>query len=219
MRFVERDNAILKWINGFGFASADQIMRFMGIQKSACYARLKKLVSGGYLIHEYVLHGMPGVYRPTALGALTASDTLAPINSIKLSLFKHDLALVDLALYLSLEYEGVFTPNRRFKNEYAELSKELPSSIADGYLSLKDNDKSLIAVELELQAKAKSRLIVAMESHIENSFVSEVWYYCADDRLYLQLSNACASYEGIKVFSLEDYFANHNPHLIEKNSA
>lgn len=57
MIFQERDALILRWINGFGFASADQIRQFMKVGNTVAYVRIKKLVDGGSLTRERILHG------------------------------------------------------------------------------------------------------------------------------------------------------------------
>ena len=57
MIFQNRDVEILRWVNGFGFASADQICKWMGVGTTAGYVRVKKLVDGGYLARERILHG------------------------------------------------------------------------------------------------------------------------------------------------------------------
>lgn len=203
MKFMKRDKTILLWINGFGFASADQIMRFMGVQKSACYARLKKLVDGGYLVHDYVLHGMSGIYRPTPAGALISGDDLRPLNSIRLSTFKHDMALVDLALDLSEDHKSEFVPQRRFQHDCVALDLDMPKNIADGYISI-ENQEGLIAVELELYTKTKSRIIEDMEGHNGASFVSDVWYYCNEPRIFSLLESAARDFECVKAFMLPE---------------
>lgn len=65
MRFQQRDIEILKWVNGFGFASAAQISGFMRVVETTAYIRLKKLVSAGYLTRERILHGQSRIHRLT----------------------------------------------------------------------------------------------------------------------------------------------------------
>jgi len=75
MIFQERDAKILRWLNGFGFASADQIKRFMGVGKTAAYVRIKKLVEGGYLRQERILHGQARIHRLTKQGSVAINGS------------------------------------------------------------------------------------------------------------------------------------------------
>ena len=203
MRFVQRDEKILGWINGFGFANADQIMRYMGVQKSACYTRLKKLVEAGYLEHEYVLHGAFGIYKLTQKGVFASGDHLRPVGDIRLGTFKHDLALVDLALDICEILEGNFVPQRRLRHDEGLSGVGRFGRVSDGYLHLKDEEKP-IAIELELSVKARSRLNSIVNDYGSDLSVKEIWYFCNDQSVKSALQKASAGYSFIKIFDLHD---------------
>ena len=203
MRFVERDGEILRWMNGFGFANADQIMRFMGVKKSSCYARLKKLIEGGYLEHEYVLHGLSGIYKLTQKGTIASGDHLRGSGEIRLGTFKHDLALVDLALDLTDKTGGSFIPQRRIRHDEGLSGVGQTGHVADGYLYLPEQEKP-IAVELELTVKARSRLNAIIQDYGGNLAVSEVWYFCKEQSVISALQKAAQGYSFIKIFDLQN---------------
>ena len=203
MRFVKRDEKILGWINGFGFANADQIMRYMGVQKSACYTRLKKLVEAGFLEHEFVLHGASGIYKLTQKGVIAAGDHLRPVGEIRLGTFKHDLALVDLALDILDRAEGEFIPQRRIRHDEGLSGVGQIGHVADGYFYAKGEQKP-VAIELELSVKARSRLNSIVEDYGGNLFVSEVWDFCNDQSVKSALEKASKGYSFIKIFDLHD---------------
>lgn len=114
LRITDRDLHLLTFVTRHGFATAAQIglwsfseweagERELVVSMSMVYRRLGKLVSGGLLRHEYVLHGRPGVYLATRRCA-DFVDAGVPPAKVDLKSFDHDLAVVDLALSL----EGLF---------------------------------------------------------------------------------------------------------------
>jgi len=200
---MKRDEKILRWINGYGFANADQLMRYMDVQKSSCYARLKKLIEGGYLEHEYVLHGASGIYKCTKKGTIAASDHIPPAGDIRLGTFKHDLSLVDLGLKLEAETGGSFIPQRQIRHDEGLSGVGQLGHVADGYLNLEGEDKP-IAIELELSVKSRARLNSIIEGYGGNLAVKEVWYYTNNASVKSALQKAAHSYSFIKIFDLNE---------------
>jgi hypothetical protein len=203
MRLMPRDEQILTWINGFGFASADQIARYLHTQKPAAYRRLKKLVEGGFLIHEYVLHGHAGVYRLTKLGVQACGDELKALKEISLGIFRHDLALVDLALDLSESYNGEFIPHRRIRRELGLTGVGQIGHIADGYLTYSEAEKP-VAIELELSLKGRARLHQIINHYGGDLSVGEVWYFSDEPHVRSAVERAAEGYSFIKTFALRD---------------
>lgn len=206
MIFQERDAKVLQWINGFGFATADQIQKFMKVGSSVAYERMKKLVEGGYLARERILHGQARIHKVTKKGILASADALAPIQYIKLGTFRHDLMLVDLALSLESETGGTLTPDRRIRhNEGLSGAGQSGQHVADGYLFL--GDEKPIAVELELSVKSRVRIVEIINAYGGNLSVKEVWYFTDNKAVVNALQKAAKGYSFIKIRQLPEKMA------------
>lgn len=197
MIFQERDAEILRWINGFGFASAEQIKGHMQVGQTAAYVRLKKLVDGGYLERERILHGQARIHKVTKKGTLAADDGILPLKYVNLGTFRHDLKLVDLALMLEAETGGQFVPDRRIRHNEGLSGVGQLGHIADGMLYV-GQDKP-IAIELELTVKSRARLNSIIEEYGGNLSVKEVWYYTDNKEVVRALNKAAQGYDFIKV--------------------
>lgn len=197
MIFQERDADILKWINGFGFASAEQIQSFMKVGKTACYVRLKKLVDGGYLTRERILHGQARIHKLTKKGMLACGDAILPLKYVNLGTFRHDFKLIDLALMLERETGGSFMPDRRIRHDEGLSGVGQLGHIADGYLSV-GQDKP-IAVELELSVKSRVRIQGIINDYGGNLAVKEVWYYTDNKEVVRAIAKASKGFDFIKV--------------------
>ena len=205
MIFQKRDAQVLQWINSFGFATAEQIQKFMKIKKTTAYVRIKKLVDGGYLTRERLLHGEGRLHKVTKLGVLASTDGLAPMKYITLGTFRHDLMLVDLALALEAETGGTFIPDRRFRHNEGLSGKGQLGRVADGYLFIGD-DKP-IAIELELSVKSRARIADVIKTYGGDLGVKEVWYYTDQKSVVHALQKAAKGYSFIKIRQLPEKLA------------
>lgn len=202
MRFQERDAKVIQWVNGFGFATAEQIQKFMNTGSSVAYNRMKKLVDGGYLERERILHGQARIHRATKKGILASADALAPIPFINLGTFRHDSMLVDLALSLERETGGTFIPDRRIRhNEGLSGKGQSGQHVADGYLYI-PNDEKPVAVELELSVKSRARVKDIVHTYGGNLSVKEVWYFTDNKAVVNALAKVVQGYSFIKVREL-----------------
>jgi hypothetical protein len=205
MIFQERDAKVLQWINGFGFASAEQIQRFMKVKPTAAYVRLKKLVDNGFLVRERILHGQARIHKITKKGMLASADALAPTKFITLGTFRHDFMLVDLALSLETETGGTFIPDRRIRHNEGLSGKGQSGHVADGYLYVGD-DKP-IAIELELSVKSRARIVDIINTYGGDLDVKEVWYYTDHKAVVHALEKAAKGYSFIKIRQMPEKVA------------
>ncbi len=197
MIFQERDADILKWINGFGFASAEQIQAFMKVGKTAAYVRLKKLVDGGYLKRERILHGQARIHKLTKQGMLACGDGILPLKYVNLGTFRHDFKLIDLALMLERDTGGSFQPDRRIRHDEGLSGVGQLGHIADGFLTIGE-DKP-IAIELELSVKSRARIQSIIHDYGGNLSVKEVWYFTDNREVVRAISKAAKGFDFIKV--------------------
>jgi hypothetical protein len=202
MIFQERDAEILRWINGFGFASAEQISGFMKVSGAATYLRIKKLVEGGYLARDRVLHGQARIHKVTKQGITASGDALPPVTDVHMGTFRHDFMLVDLALMLEAQTGGVFTPDRRLRHNEGLSGGGLSGHVADGYVHIGE-DKP-IAIELELSLKSRARIRSIVNEYGGNLGVKEVWYYTDRSDVARAIEQAADGFSFIKVRKLTD---------------
>jgi len=204
MIFQERDAEILRWINGFGCASAEQISGFMKVSGAATYLRIKKLVEGGYLVRDRVLHGQARIHMVTKKGITASDDALPPVTDVHMGTFRHDFMLVDLALMLEAQTGGIFTPDRRIRHNEGLSGGGLSGHIADGYLHIGE-DKP-IAIELELSLKSRARIRSIVDEYGGNLAVKEVWYYTDRPDVARAIQQAADGFSFIKVRKLTKDF-------------
>ena len=202
MIFQDRDADVLRWINGFGFASVDHIKAFMGVGQTAAYVRIKKLVEDGYLERERILHGQARIHKVTKKGIIASDDGVLPLKYVNLGTFRHDYKLIDLALMLEAETGGKFTPDRRIRHDEGLSGVGQLGHIPDGYLHIGNNKP--IAVELELSVKSRARIQSIIHDYGGNLNVQEVWYYTDNKEVVRAISKAASGYSFIKVKEIPD---------------
>ena len=201
MRLQQRDIEVMQKINGFGFATIEQIKAFMQVGNTAAYVRVKKLVDHGYLQRQRILHGDARIHSLTEKGRMACSDVLPPCGEIRLGTFKHDLALVDLAIRLEQQNGGYFIPPRRIRHNEGLSGVGQIGHIPDGYLHV-DEDKP-IAIELELSIKSHIRLRSIIEGYGGDLSVKEVWYFTSQADVARAIEKVAKGYSFIKLFMQE----------------
>ena len=197
MIFQDRDIDILRWINGFGFASAEHIRQFMEVGKTAAYVRIKKLVEGDYLTRDRILHGQARIHKVTRKSVNATGDNVLPLKYVNLGTFRHDYKLIDLALMLEAQTGGKFIPERCIRHDEGLSGVGQLGHIPDGYLFIGD-DKP-IAVELELSVKSRVRIQEIVNDYGGDLSVKEVWYYTDNRSVKHAIEKASGGYSFIKV--------------------
>ena len=197
MIFQDRDAEILRWVNGFGFATAEQIQKFMGVGQTAAYVRIKKLVEGGYLVRDRILHGQARIHKVTKKGVLACGDALLPVKDVNLGTFRHDMKLIDLALMLEERTGGHFIPDRRIRHDEGLSGVGQLGHIADGLLYIEGHKP--VAIELELSIKSRARIQSIIDGYGGDLSIKEVWYFTDQQSVEQAISKAAKDYPFIKV--------------------
>lgn len=193
MRLTERDQKLLKWNNGFGYVSVQQMAERMGVEFSTGARRVRALCDGGLLERRQFPASTTTVLMPTADGCALAGDHLAPIRGIRVATSRHDLLLVDCAMALEKRFGFPFEPERRLRARAFNGDGHMP----DGLLHKPDGRP--IAVELELSQKSPSRVAAIIAAHAANLEIEEVWYVVVDDVMQKFLRRLSEGYDHVKV--------------------
>jgi hypothetical protein len=203
---TERDKQILRLINRFGYLTAAQVMRLMGMSKRMTYLRLQKMVQEKYLNYRRVLFGQAGIYRCSLRGLEEIEAELGRFP-IRLQTLPHNLAVADIAAALLERYSGAaWTTERELRREAGQkFGVGLNIHVPDGILVLNSGEK--IAVEVELTAKTKATLGKVLRDYLRKSEYYEVWFICRTARQAERYKKLTRGYDFVKVFCSEDVLA------------
>ena len=198
IRLTERDIRILAWLGRFRAATVHQISWRFGMGENRAYRRLRQLLDAGLLRHERLLYGRPGVYLATADGLAVAELELPP-PQLDIRAYRHDLAVVDLAIEAELAGEVVVSEREMrsreaIPNDSASLQEPLRYAVelADGGGQrsrrhfadlLLERAGGRWAVELELGDKRDGRLVAMLRAYRDAAHLAGVLYYAEQESL------------------------------------
>ncbi len=199
MRITERDIALLRWINGFGFVFCYHIAGWMAVSYQTAHARLHKLIDAGYLTKKRKHPSLPNLIYLTKKGWALAGDPLPRLQSYnRLNSFNHDVRIIDLSLSLQRQFPGSqFLTERRIR--YREPLKKKQNR-PDGELVLPTD--MTIAIELELTQKSQSRLKRIIRQYRANLTYDAIWYFAPADLIPV-LQKAIGSDPFFKLHKIE----------------
>ncbi len=176
-KLTERDIAILRFINTFGFCEMPKLDQRFGWVKPRNYQIIHRLLESGLLKHERIFYGRHGIYRVTAKGARLTE--LPPLARIPLATYYHDLTLIDVYLQLKTLYpNATWTSTRELMRDKHMGGVGKRGHLPDGILIQADGTH--IAIEVELTLKGKYRLESILKGYGGAFDYKEVWYYCSD---------------------------------------
>ena len=186
------DWAIVEWIGRVGAAGARDVQVALRISRTHAYRRLGKCVEAGVLSWVRLLHGEPGLYLPTRAGLdWTEHRDLKP-SRVSAGTFAHEAVVARIAA----AYEGsgryrVFGERALRAQEQASGGLIASTRVYDHGLKrhhpdlvLRPRDREqVIAIEVELTAKAPQRLESICRAWEHADHVSQVRYYAAPEAL------------------------------------
>lgn len=201
MRLTNRDKEILCFINDTGICVMPQLQREFNLKFPRNYQVIKRLIDGGFVLHEQIFKNQHGVYYLTEKGA--ENTPLPALTNISLGGYKHQLLITDIRQKLLNGY-----PNTKWISErYLKQQKYCygigkTGHIADGILIFPDDKK--VAIEIELSLKSKFRLENIFSAYGSQLDIDEAWYFCIDQLIRpLTLLSKNKSY--IKIHSLKEF--------------
>lgn len=204
IQLTERDQQLMAWINQVGVVRIDHIAAWMQVGKTTAYKRIKKLMHHGYVIHQRVFHGLPGVYRVGANGIAVSGSPLPLVKQIHLANYAHDQMATSVCLQLAKQYQCTYTPERALRHELGLLGVGKMGHTPDGVLHLPGKN---IAIEVELSKKGTRRLEKILSHYLKNFDYGEVWYFCANAEVERHLRAVISDVSFIHIRALSDVIA------------
>jgi hypothetical protein len=187
---TQRDIAIAEWVGRQGAVRAEHVMTRFSTGRTATYRRLHELIEFGLLRRQRVLYNDGGLLTATADGLRCAGlDRLTPAR-VTLAMVQHLIAsaafaaeleprLVDARLLSDREH-------RAAENAAGEpIASAIIAARRDGHDALHRPDFALVkrdgvevvAVEIELTLKSRTRIERILRGYLRNQNVSAIRYH------------------------------------------
>ena len=191
---TERDITIAEWIGRQGAVRAEHVMTRFSIGRTATYRRLHELVEFGLLRRHRLLYNDGGLLTATAEGLRCAGlDRLAPAR-ISLALVPHMIASAALAAELEPRLVArTLLSDREHRAAENAAGAPIASAIVGRRRAMDAKDSTgrtsrsssetvgdVVAVEVELTLKNRTRLERILRGYLRNQNVSVVRYHAAD---------------------------------------
>ena len=187
---TQRDIAIAEWVGRQGAVRAEHVMARFSIGRTAAYRRLHQLVDFGLLQRHRLLYRDGGLLTATAEGLRCAGlDRLTPAR-ISLALVPHMIASAAFAADLEprLVDEQLLSDREHRAAEIAAgepIASAIIGAPRSGHEGLHRPDFALIkrdrgdvvAVEIELTLKNRTRLERILRGYLRNQNVAVVRYH------------------------------------------
>jgi hypothetical protein len=201
MQLTKRDREILIFINETGICVMPQIQKEFDLKFPRNYQVMKRLVDGGFVMHDQIFKKQHGIYYLTNKGA--EQTPLPALSNVSLGGYRHQLLITDIRQKLRTKYPDTKWISERYLKQqkfYYGLGKT--GHIADGMLVFPDQKK--IAIEVELSLKGKYRLENIFSAYGGQLEIDEAWYFCVD-QLIRPLTSLSTNKSYIKIHSLEEF--------------
>lgn len=194
---------ILRFVHEFGFCEIGQIMKRFDLRKSSAYLHMQLLVRLGLVLHLRIALNRPGVYYLTTKSIRLLDLDLPVLERIPLSVYDHQLAVVNVHLQCRERYrDTVWISERRLiKDKYIDTSN-LQDHLPDGAIVFPDGSQCAIEVERSLKSRKRIEAIL-LEYGLQRTF-KEVWYF-GSERITSVIKEMANSMAFIKTFDLEEF--------------
>jgi len=188
---TERDMEILDWIGRLGAAGADHVMDRFEMGRSCTYARLGDLVLKELIAPWAVLHRQPALYVATGKGLRSCGLERLGAQRIAPGRFAHAREVASAAVALERGFPGsVVMSEREIRVAERDAGRaiasaklaELPTGRAALHrpdLAVISRHGGVIAIEVELSAKAPRRLAAICRGWARARHIEAVYYLAA----------------------------------------
>lgn len=184
-----RDQELVRYVGRHGVVTIEQVMKAMGVDRTAAYRRVAACAEAGLLERLDLLRSEPSVLRATREGLRYAGLGL-PFAQVSPSAVVHSLRCASAAQFVGEHFghERILTER---EIAFAEKIEERPIASAeitdhpDGYPRMHRADlvafadSGPIAFEIELTPKTPRRLRSIIRAWRRARCVKEVDYFCA----------------------------------------
>ncbi len=186
-----RDREIAKWIGRQGVVRAEHVMTRFSIGRTATYRRLHELVDYGLVRRHRLLYNDGGLLTATAEGLRWAElHRLSPAR-ISLALVPHMIASAALAADARAAAGARNTPQRPgasrgrergraaagVRHPRTRSTRSRTACTGPTSRSLAADGERVVAIEIELTLKTKTRLERILRGYLRNRNVASVRYY------------------------------------------
>lgn len=190
IRITENDIKIVHFINRFKFARSSDVAKKFNRSEFPVYRRLAGMTRENILTYKRFFFSGPGVYYPTAQGvALLPEETIGPIQSLNMGTYRHDLAVLQVAI--DLELQGKRTASEReLRSMWTKRDIKgriiVPPHVPD--LAVIQESGKLIYYEIELTTKSTARLQKILNWYSTQRNLEKVIYLVATDELAAKIT-------------------------------
>lgn|GEM_PF-7128009 len=204
IKLMPRDKDICVFLQRWRYANIDQLVAKFDASYSVMYRRLGKLSQAGLIKQEQVLTKDLGVYRCLPKGRALAGTGLPPVEHISLHLYRHTVAVVDVALAIEKEDARILSET--------ELRSDKGMNTFSAKRGKKDHcpdiiaympDGSTVAIEAELTGKNKERIQEILLWYFQHSEYQQVRYYVPNEAMAQRILNYGGNKSYIKIYMLD----------------
>lgn len=197
LKITERDEALLQGLYEFGVLSRNQIQTvlFADTNINTINRRLRKLRSLNFVESVW---GLPNGQLVWLLGK-KGGEYLAidrPLKGINKNVLRHDVLVSDLRI--ALESVGVgynWQSGHWMRAElgvHRSMKEKRKLNIPDWLVDIQFGEQSrVVALELELNTKSKSRICQTLLDYSKKSAIGLVWYVVPNKQLGDKLLKEC----------------------------
>ncbi len=211
---TQRDTSVLKLVHDYGLVTTREIQGavFKTVDHSTVMRRLRKLTRRGYLLCDRGFHLGPFIWTLASKGAKALGSDLiyGPVNRNQL---EHETTLSALRAHMAtIGVSELWQPGFLLRKQAGANEKSTEDVvIPDALMAVRRTNPNLgkgtlaiLAIELELHAKAKRRYHKVFATYRKKKGVNFIWYIVPHSRfgeMLLTLWQECSNENEHQLFA------------------